>query len=265
MATHSERMLPILKKSAINNNINLEIFGGGKKWKNYGNKLSEIIKYISDIPDNEIIFFVDAYDTLILAPENIILERYNNLNNSIEDKNKKDLIFSNGRNFIKYMPSLLLEINSGLFIGKSKKMKGVFNNIKNKYTLDNEGSCDVILEDFKDYLYIDNNYELFYNYYFDGFLQRIFTKQENIKNIKVANKKLIIYENNKNTYPIAIHFPKNSMNKKLIRQLGYNYTENMENSVNYVLKDYFKHYHEYIVKYIILVVLILFIIKKLII
>lgn len=265
MATHNERMLPILKKSAINNNINLEIFGGGKKWKNYGNKLSEIINYISDIPDNEIIFFVDAYDTLILAPENIILERYNNLNNSIKDKNKKDLIFSNGRNFIKYFPSLLLEINSGLFIGKSKKMKEVFNNIKNKYNLDKEGSCDVILENFKDKLYIDNNYELFYNYYFDGFLQKIFTKQEHIKNINVVDKKLTIKENNKNTYPIAIHFPKNSMNKKLISKLGYKYNENMGNTFYYVVKDYFKHYNEYVFKYILLFIFVIFMIKKLII
>ena len=258
MATHSERMLPLLKQSAINNGINLEIFGMGGKWKNYGNKLNEISKYIENINNNEIVFFLDGFDTLILAPEHIILRRYNYVNNKIKDQRKKDLIFSNGRNFIRFVPELLLEINSGLFIGKAGKMKSLFRKIKEKCNLDKEGSCDVILEQYKQHVYIDNKYELFYNYYFDGFVQRLVTKQEAIKKISVKNNVLTINENNLTTYPIAIHFPKNSMNKNLIMKLGYHYNVNIESSVSYLIRDYIKHYNEYVLKYLIAITVSLY-------
>tara|TARA_B100000927_G_C16111809_1_gene327512 strand:- start:103 stop:468 length:366 start_codon:yes stop_codon:yes gene_type:complete len=121
MATHSERMLPVLINSAKKNDINLEIIGQGTKWLNYGNKLTQIIEYIKNINDNEIIFFLDGFDTLIIDNEEEIIKKYNILNKKIKDPKKKDLIFSNGRNFIRFFSNFLLEINSGLFIGKAKK------------------------------------------------------------------------------------------------------------------------------------------------
>lgn len=259
MATHSERMLPLLKQSAINNGINLEIFGMGGKWKNYGNKLNEISKYIENINNDEIVFFLDGFDTVILAPEHIILQRYNYVNNKIKDQRKKDLIFSNGRNFIRFVPELLLEINSGLFIGKAGKMKSLFRKIKEKCNLDKEGSCDVILEEFKRFVYIDNKYELFYNYYFDGFVQSLVTRQEAIQNISVKNKVLTINENSITTYPIAIHFPKNSINKNLLLKLGYPYNVKIESSVSYLIRDYIRHYNEYVLKYIIGLIAVLYV------
>ena len=139
-------------------------------------------------------------------------------------------------------------------------MKRIFNKIANDYNLDNNGSCDVLLEKYRKYIYIDNDYELFYNYYFDGTLQRWLTKQKHKKNIIVKNKKLYINENNQTTTPIAIHFPKNSINKKIIKDLGYNYNVKLDQSIGYLLKDYFKHYNEYMVKYY-AIILIIFIYK----
>lgn len=259
-ATHDERMLPLLKQSAINHNINLEVFGRGKKWVNYGTKMHEIQNYISNIPDDEIIVFFDAFDTLILADEKEILRKYEALNSKITDNNKKDLIFSNGRNCIKYFKHCFLETNGGLFIGKSGKMKDLFSKIDKKYNWQINGSGDVLLERFHNHFYVDNDYDLFYNYYFDGFIQYLGTNSSDKKQIKVNNKRIIV--NHKK--PIAIHFPKNSINKSLLKSLGYEYHLKLGNRIFYVLNDFLKYYFAYFIKYLILVFIFYQIIKGII-
>ena len=64
MATHSERMLPILLESAKKHDIKLEVFGQGTKWINYGNKLYQLTEYINNHPlDNFILFSIyQIYD-----------------------------------------------------------------------------------------------------------------------------------------------------------------------------------------------------------
>lgn len=257
-ATHDERMLSLLKQSAINNNINLEVFGYGKKWVNYGTKMYEINKYISDIPDDEIIVFFDAFDTLILTNEAEFMRKYKELNDKITDSNKKNLIFSNGHNCIKYFKNFFLETNGGLFIGKCKKMKDLFSKIDKKYNWRLNGSGDVLLERFNNYFYVDNEYDLFYNYYFDGFIQNIGTSSFCKKQIEINNKRIVV--NNKK--PVAIHFPKNSINKLLLNDLGYEYNLNLGNRISYVLSDFSKYYFKYFIKYLILIIIFYLIIKS---
>jgi hypothetical protein len=247
-ATHDERMLPLLKQSAINHNIKLEVFGRGKKWVNYGTKMHEVQSYISNIPDDEIIVFFDAFDTLILADEKEFKEKYQAFNDKITDVNKKDLIFSNGRNCIKYFKHCFLETNGGLFIGKSKKMKDLFSTINKKYNWKINGSGDVLLERFRNRFSIDCNYDLFYNYYFDGFIQQIGTNSRFKKQIKVDNNRIVVHDKK----PLAIHFPKNSINKELLQKLGYEYDLQLGNRIVYVLNDFLRYYFAYFIKYFML-------------
>ena len=79
MATHDERMLDILKKSVSNRGMTLNIFGWGGIWENYGTKLHLFNQHIQQYDDNEIILFMDAYDTILLANEEEILSKYNKL------------------------------------------------------------------------------------------------------------------------------------------------------------------------------------------
>lgn len=254
-ATHEERMLPLLIESAKRNNINLEIFGKNKTWKNYGNKMYEINNYIKNIPDEEIIVFFDAFDTVILTDEKEFLKKFNIINNKIKDVNKKDLIFANGRNCIKYLKYLFLETNGGLFIGKARKMKFLFNKIHKKYNWNKQGSGDVLLERYKKYFFIDNSYELFYNLYFDGTIQKMFTKKKCKTDVKIINKRIKI----NNNYPIAIHFPKNSIDRNMLKQLGYKYKNEIDNTLGYLVKDHIKYYSKYTIKYFILFLFIIFI------
>ena len=44
--------------------------------------------------------------------------------------------------------------------------------------------------------------------------------------------------------PIAIHFPKNSINKSLLKSLGYEYHVKLGNRIFYVVNDFLKYYFE---------------------
>jgi hypothetical protein len=252
MATHNERMLDILNQSVSDRGMKLEIFGWGEVWKNYGTKLHLFNQHIQQYNDNEIILFMDAYDTILLANEDEIITKYNQLNSTLSVK-KRDLIFSNGSNLMIYpLNKILLQMNSGMFIGRGGKIKELLSRICKEYDLEKEGSCDVILERYKDEYYIDDENELFYNYYFDGCLKDIFTDQLLKNDIIVRNKRLYV----RGKVPLAIHFPKNSMNKKIILDLGYNYKEKIDFSCKRLLKDFNGAY----LKYVLIVLLKIFIV-----
>ena len=144
-------------------------------------------------------------------------------------------------------------MNSGLFIGRCDKMKELLGKICKEYNLEQEGSCDVILERYKGEYYIDDDNELFYNYYFDGCLKNIFTKQSMKKDLIVSNKRLYV----RDKVPLAIHFPKNSMNKRIILELGYDYKEKIDFSCKRLIKDFNSAYLKYTLIFMLKVCLII--------
>lgn len=59
--------ISLLKRSAIRNGFDIEVLGLGESWEGNGKKFLILREYIKDLPDTDIIFFVDAYDVFILA------------------------------------------------------------------------------------------------------------------------------------------------------------------------------------------------------
>ena len=263
IATHNERTLDILKESAIKNNIKLDIIGQGKVFKNYGIKLIWFLEYLEDIDDNELVVFLDGFDTILLTGENEFKEQFNEINDAEPDKKKKGLIFSNGKSYLRF--NALLEVNSGLVMGYAKKFKQILKSICSKYKCDKHGSCDVLLERFKRNFIIDDSSDLFHNFYLDGKHRKLFMKTEKIKEVSIINNRVKIFKNNRARFPCAIHFPKKSYNLDIINKLGYYYDVNdkrFNSSEKYIIFDFLKHYNMYIVKYYVLA-LLLFIVYKL--
>ena len=77
-ATHSEGLFDEL----INNKYNIPIIvlGYGEKWNGFMDKFKKVYKYIKELPDKEIIVFIDGFDTRINQPYNTIKQRFLNLN-----------------------------------------------------------------------------------------------------------------------------------------------------------------------------------------
>ncbi|CRG99511.1 procollagen lysine 5-dioxygenase, putative [Plasmodium relictum] len=75
-ATHEQGYFKTLKESCKNLNINLKVLGMGEKWKGFIWKLIKVKEYLNLCNDNDLILFVDGFDTFFVQPANVIIERY---------------------------------------------------------------------------------------------------------------------------------------------------------------------------------------------
>ena len=263
IATHNERTLDILKQSALRHNIKLDIIAMGRKFINYGIKLIWFLEYLENIKDNELVVFLDGYDTILLTGKKEFKSKFDLVNNLEKNDKKKGLIFSNGNSCLKM--NLLLETNSGLVMGYAKKFRDVLNLICTEHKCHKHGSCDTLLENYRDNFIIEDSSDLFHNHYLDGKYKSLITRPKCKKEIDVVNKRVRIFKEGKYRFPCAIHFPKKSYNKEFIIDLGYHYDYNdpiYKSDEKYLIKDFFKHYSMYLYKYYILIILI-FIVYKL--
>ena len=82
VATHSERYLPVLDKQAEDKDIKLIKLGMGKKYAGHFMKDLEMIEYLKNpkIKDDDIIVFVDGFDSLLLTGRNEIIEKFKSFN-----------------------------------------------------------------------------------------------------------------------------------------------------------------------------------------
>ncbi|ANQ07226.1 Uncharacterized protein PCOAH_00016120 [Plasmodium coatneyi] len=75
-ATHEQGYFKTLQESCSRLNIDLTVLGMGKKWEGFITKLVKVKEYIKSCNDNDIVLFVDGFDTFFVQPANVIVERY---------------------------------------------------------------------------------------------------------------------------------------------------------------------------------------------
>lgn len=172
VATHSERYLPVLEKQAENNGVKLVKLGMGKKYVGHFMKDLEMIEYLKTVDKNDIVAFVDGFDTLMLSNVNEVLTKFNSMN--------ADLVLSvENIGFLSFIHATVFErvkgkyLNTGLYMGRAgfllnfleEMYKTDYNKESNQKTwcsylfkLDREGKFDGIV--------LDNNSDIFLNHSF---------------------------------------------------------------------------------------------------
>jgi len=118
VATHSERYLPILEQQAKDKGINLIKLGYGKKYEGHYMKDKEMIGFLKTIDDDDLVIFVDGFDTLFLADLQEAKEKF--------DSYGGDLLLSvENIGSLSFIHSAVFErvdgmyINAGLYMGKA--------------------------------------------------------------------------------------------------------------------------------------------------
>ena len=244
-ATHSEKYFNLLKSYP-----NLVILGYGEKWTGLHNKVEGVLSFCKEIKSDDIVCFIDAFDTLVLESSSEILKRYKEIN--------RDLIFSKGANsssvFVKYTQDKLFgncnnqRLNTGMYIGRSQSIiniwKGFKKNMDDQYFITQR--C-INGED----IYIDKNCYLFYNY---------------CPNDKIKIKKGEIYDNNNKFNSCIISSPGNTDIKDILVKLNYKNVPNISKKFlsTYRFKTYFNKFISEIIFLVILIVFILIGYKNLI-
>ena len=77
-ATHSYGTF----KELVNNDLNIEVkvLGWGKKWNGFMDKIKGISVYIDTLNDDDIVIFVDGFDSKIIKPLDIVEKRFKSMN-----------------------------------------------------------------------------------------------------------------------------------------------------------------------------------------
>ena len=118
VATHSERYLPVLEKQAEDNGVKLVKLGMGKEYPGHYIKDLEMIEYLKKIDENDIVTFVDGFDSLMLAHKDEIVKKFN--------ETEAELLLSvENIGFLNFIHSAVFErvkgkfLNTGLYMGRA--------------------------------------------------------------------------------------------------------------------------------------------------
>ena len=171
VATHSERYLPVLDQQTKDKNIKLNKLAYGKKYSGHFMKDLETIEFLNnpEVKEDDIVIFVDGFDTLLLANEEEIIKKFKNLNCKmlLSIENVGNLSFIHSAVFQKVKGKF---INTGLYMGYAGYMKSFLEEI---YSSDydnnsNQKTWANFLEKKNNYddIKLDTESEIFLNYSF---------------------------------------------------------------------------------------------------
>lgn len=116
VATHSERYLPVLEKMVEDNGNKLNKLAFGEKYKGHFMKDLETIKFLKKIPSEDIVIFVDGFDTIMFSKTDEIIDKFKSFNKKLvlSIENIKNSFLTHSYNFMTVRNKY---INTGLYIG----------------------------------------------------------------------------------------------------------------------------------------------------
>lgn len=258
VATHEERYLPVLEKQLEDKELKLEKLGFGQKYTGHKMKDTELLSYVKNVKNKEdIIIFVDGFDTLCLAKKDEIISKFEKYNKKliISVENIGNLGFIHNAIFDKVRNRF---INTGLFMGYAGFLEKF---LESMYTYDCDTKSNqktwsnflfrnawkhLDLEDIG--LDVDN--ELFLNY--------SFTVSDKYK---IKNKRVYL---NDSKYPCFIQGNGCANMNTLIKKNGYekqnvNGHKLFYDSLSYTYKALFHTYAPVLNLYIYLLIILLII------
>ncbi len=251
-ATHSERLFEILKNSAKDNEINLNVLGYGDKWFGWKDRAKNILKHLKTLDDNIIICHIDGFDSILLGSDDELYEKF------INNFNDKKIVFStdNSSNFFvnyykkkKFTLCNNVFISAGLYIGYNYYIQELLHKFIISDESDDQHFFSSLCKNHKEIGYDTDNI-LFYNYqYFEN------------ENLYYKDKRLII--NNKK--PVVISAPGNVDIVNILENFGYNYDIFFKkiNPLDYLIKNA-KDDYKYFWKEIFFIIIFIYILYNLI-
>lgn len=116
VATHSERYLPVLEKMVSDKGLKLNKLGFGKKYQGHFMKDLEMIQFLKQLPEDDIVVFLDGFDTLMLAETEEIISKFLETGKKmiVSVENISNSFMTHSYNFQKVQGKF---INTGLYMG----------------------------------------------------------------------------------------------------------------------------------------------------
>lgn len=248
VATHTERYFPYLLESCRRHGAKIHVLGWGQAWKGFMMKYKLLKEYLKNLPDDEIVCIIDAYDVILLEPLEKIERIFKNTGARIAvAKECVPVPF-----YIKYIYGTCksVSINAGTYIGYAGDLRNMVDEICTTHDCNDKKLDDQkILTAYcnKKQMFIDKNRHLF-------FLLCTLNRIPDVFDGK------IIY---KNISPCILHAPANTNIDALLKKLGYNVNSIDHRYVNY-LKNVVIHHLNSIAVIAVIITLTLFIVWQVI-
>jgi hypothetical protein len=140
VATHSERYFPVLEKMINDKKIEFHKLAHGKKYEGHSMKDKEMIKLLKTLPGEDIVVFVDGFDSLLLTDGQEILDKFKSYGKKviISIENIKNSFMMHSYHFQEVLGKY---INTGLYMGEVKYLLIILQNIyenSSNYTEDDQ-------------------------------------------------------------------------------------------------------------------------------
>jgi len=260
VATHSERYLPILDKQAEDKNVKLVKLGMGKKYIGHYMKDLEMMEYLKGIDKNDIVAFVDGFDSLMMASTEEILSKFkaSNAELLLSVENIGMLSFIHATVFEKVQGQYL---NTGLYMGRAGFL---LNFLTNMYSLpyDKKSNqrtwCSYLFklqsEKKFDGIVLDEKSEVFLNHSFTTSNNLKFKKEDKRIHITDDVKPCFIQGNGCEDMTYII-------NGTGYKDLNIHKGEFFRKKMAYNIKAVFKVYNPILTFYIYLVIILIFLIS----
>lgn len=126
-ATHDERYFKFLK-----NRVH-KVLGFGKTWNGFHDKVNAVIEFCESVEPDDIVCFVDGFDSMILGSDQEILAAYKALGQELVFSKEKTILDSKADMYVfkkNFSECIENRLNSGLYIGRAQSIAEFWRDMK---------------------------------------------------------------------------------------------------------------------------------------
>ena len=126
-ATHDERYFKFLK-----NRVH-KVLGFGKTWNGFHDKVNAVIEFCESVEPDDIVCFVDGFDSMILGTDQEILAAYKALGHELVFSKEKTILDSKADMYVfkkNFSECIENRLNSGLYIGRAQSIAEFWRDMK---------------------------------------------------------------------------------------------------------------------------------------
>jgi len=227
VVTESNYYFPYLVESCKKYGKELTVLGYGKKWQGFTWRFKLMLEYLENLPESDIVCFIDGYDVLCLRDLSELKEEFIKIRN----QNKCKIIVGHDKidysnlyylynyywNYYYFGPCTKINnndifINAGTYIGYVHDLlyilKKLYNNTVKNFDDDQVLLINYCKKNTKE-LYIDIDNKLFLT------INKI---KSEIDDLVIIENDQLIYNNNR---PFFLHGPGKTLLNNILKKLGY--------------------------------------------
>ena len=148
----------------VNNKYGIKVIvlGWGTKWTGFTDKFDAVYKYSKELPDNDIVIFLDGFDVWVNSSLKNAIDKFKEMNSKVVFSKDEEL---QGHTITKKIFGLCRDnhiVNTGMYIGYAKYIKQLMEDTTNYKCRDDQRIINTLCKKY-DYIDVDYQHILFEN------------------------------------------------------------------------------------------------------